>query len=179
MPSSKRLLIPLVSLMMALPAQALAASPAAPGPGGRPSSSALLRSHELWATINVCNAPDQPATVGIRGSMPGDAQAHDRLFMSFRLQYRDPTSKRWVNLAGASANFIDVGAGSAARQGGWSFQLVPVPGKPAFMLRGVVSYQWRNGASVLDTLTRPTSAGRHSLAGADPAGFSAATCLVG
>jgi hypothetical protein len=174
----RSLLVYVVTLATLLPAQALAASTPSPE-GGRASRHALLSSHELWATIDVCSAADQPDTVGIRGSMPGDGQARDKMYMSFRLQYMDVAGKRWVNLAGASSKFIAVGAGSAARQGGWSFQLVPVQGKPAFTLRGVVSFRWRKGASVLDSVTRPTTAGRHSLAGADPAGFSAATCLVG
>jgi hypothetical protein len=139
----------------------------------------LLGSHELWATIDVCSPADQPDTVGIRGSMPADGVAHDRMYMSFRLQYMAPNAKQWINLAGASSKFIPVGSASAARQGGWSFQLVPVPGNPAFTLRGVVSFQWRKGGSVLETISRPSSAGRHSLAGADPVGFSAASCLVG
>jgi hypothetical protein len=32
---------------------------------------------------------------------------------------------------------------------------------------------------LLAQTSRPTSAGRESLAGADPAGFSTATCLIG
>jgi hypothetical protein len=176
--SSKSVLVSLATLAM-LPAQALAASTSPRSASTRASKHALLSSHELWATIDVCSAADQPDTVGIRGSMPGDGQTRDRMYMSFRLQYMDVAGKRWVNLAGASSKFVAVGAGSAARQGGWSFQLVPVPGKPAFALRGVVSFQWRVGAGVIASVSRPTTAGRHSLAGADPAGFSAATCLVG
>ncbi len=42
------------------------------------------------------------------------------------------------------------------------------------MLRGVVSFQWRHGTTVEYTVSRPTTAGHQSLAGADPAGFSAA-----
>jgi hypothetical protein len=179
MRTSKRLLLSLAALVALLPVQALASSPAAAAGARRTSKQALSSSHELWATINVCSAADQPDTVGIRGSMPGDGQTHDRMFMSFRLQYMDPAGKRWVNLTGASSQFIPVGTASAARQGGWSFQLIPVPGKAAFTLRGIVSFQWRNGASVLDSFTRPTSGGRHSLAGADPSGFSTASCLVG
>jgi hypothetical protein len=175
----KSLPVCLATLATLLPASALAASTPSPAGSGRTSRHALLSSHELWATIDVCSAVDQPDTVGIRGSMPGDGQAQDTMFMSFRLQYMDVADKLWVNLAGASSKFIAVGTGSAARQGGWSFQLVPVPGKPAFTLRGVVSFRWRKAAIVVDSVTRPTSAGRHSLAGADPAGFSATTCLVG
>jgi hypothetical protein len=169
----------LAALVALLPAQALGATTPSSPAGGRASRAALGSSHQLWATIDVCSAADQPDTVGVRGSMPGDGPAHDKMYMSFRLQYMDTAGKRWVNLAGAISKYIPVGAGSAARQGGWSFQLVPVPGRPAFTLRGVVSFQWRKGASVLDALSRPSSAGRHSLAGADPTGFSAATCLLG
>jgi hypothetical protein len=141
---------------------------------------ALLRSRELWATIDVCNPADQPDTVGIRGSMPGDKHPHDKMFMSFRLQYQDVTTKKWLDLSsGAVPAFVAVGPGGTVRQGGRSFQLVPKAGKPAFTLRGVVDYQWRRGKTVLQSTSRPTSAGHVSLAGADPAGFSSASCLIG
>jgi hypothetical protein len=140
---------------------------------------ALLHSHELWATIDVCNPPDQPDTVGIRGSMPGDDHAHDKMYMSFRLQYMN-ASKQWVNLAsGASSGFVAVGSGASARQGGTSFELKPVAGKPAVTLRGVVDFQWRKGKTVEVSGAEPTAAGHKSLAGADPTNFSAATCVIG
>jgi hypothetical protein len=170
-----RLLAAVVASLVLLPAQALAAS-SSTRDARRPLAHALLTSRELWATIDVCSPTDQPYYVGIRGSMPGDGQSRDRMYMSFRLQYLDSASGRWVNLAGASSSFVAVGAGRAARQGGRSFQLVP--GKSAFTLRGVVDFQWRRGSTVLQSAARPTTAGHHSLAGADPAGFSAATCPI-
>ena len=92
---------------------------------------ALLHSRELWATIDVCNPADQPDTVGIRGSMPGDKHPRDRMYMSFRLQYQDTTTMKWLDLAsGASPAFVPVGPGGSVRQGGRSFQLVPKAGKP-------------------------------------------------
>jgi hypothetical protein len=139
---------------------------------------ALRVSRELWATIDVCKPADQPNTVGIRGSMPGDGNAHDTMYMSFRLQYLDTTTNQWVNLSKTAPAFVLVGAAKTARQGGSSFELKPVAGQSAFMMRGVVNYQWRHGASVVASLSRPTTAGRQSLAGADPAGFSAATCTI-
>lgn len=155
-------------------------------PGASPTSApnastrALLDSHELWATIDVCDTPKQPDTVGIRGSMPGDGKAHDKLYMSFRLQYLDTTTNAWVDLAsGATPSFVAVGAGATTRQDGTSFTLVPVAGKPAVTLRGVVDFQWRRGGKVLLSAARPTTAGRKSVAGAEPAGFSAATCVIG
>lgn len=140
----------------------------------------LYRSRLLWATIDVCNASDQPNTIGIRGSMPGDGQAHDKMYMRFRLQYMNTTTKHWADLAnGASSGYASVGTGASARQAGRSFQLSPVAGQPAFTLRGVVIFQWRQGTTVVAQTSRPTSGGRESLAGADPAGFSSATCLIG
>jgi len=165
---------------------ALASTGTTPGKSTPPSSKkpnarerALLHSHELWATIDVCNPADQRNTVGIRGSMPGDGQSHDRMYMSFRLQYMN-ASKHWVDLAsGASSGFVAVGGGGSARQGGTSFELKPVAGHPVATLRGVVDFQWRHGRKIVLSTAEPTSAGHESLAGADPAGFSAATCAIG
>jgi hypothetical protein len=165
---------------------ALVSAVAATGQGGTPTAqpgraqaaSTVLQSRQLWATINVCNPKDQPDIVGVRGSMPSDGHQRDRMYMSFRLQYLNTTTKHWVDLAGATPTFIWVGSGSA-RQGGQSFQLMPAAGRPAFTLRGLVEFQWRRGRAVLQSTRRPTTAGHVSLAGADPRGFSAASCQIG
>jgi hypothetical protein len=160
-------------------APALASSTTTKAQTPRARERALLDSHELWATIDVCNPADQRNTVGIRGSMPGDGQAHDKMYMSFRLQYMN-ASKHWVDLSsGASSAFVAVGGGGSSRQGGTSFELKPVAGQPAVTLRGVVDFQWRHGKTITQTAAEPTSAGHKSLAGADPANFSAARCVIG
>jgi len=183
---SKRLLagptvVATLASALALAASAPALATSAPSKAGKPTAAerALLHSHELWATIDVCDPADQPSTVGIRGSMPGDGHAHDSMYMSFRLQYLS-ASGRWVNLAsGASSGFVAVGSGASARQGGTSFELKPVAGRPAVTLRGVVDFQWRHGKTILVSGAEPTAAGHRSLAGADPANYSAATCIIG
>ncbi len=139
---------------------------------------ALLDSPQLWATIDVCNPSDQPDTVGVRGSMPGDDHSKDQMYMSFRLQYMNATTKQWVDLSKTTPSFVAVGAAKTARQGGSSFELKPVTGNAGFTMRGVVSFQWRRGATVEYTVSRPTTAGHQSLTGADPAGFTAATCEI-
>jgi hypothetical protein len=144
-----------------------------------PAQRALVQSPQLWATVDVCNPSDQPNTVGVRGSIPGNGHPKDEMYMRFRLQYLDSSSKLWVDLAhGADSGFVAVGAAKSARQTGRSFQLVPVAGQPAVTLRGVVSFQWRLGSTVKYAISRPTTAGHKSLAGADPAGFSAADCVL-
>lgn len=170
----------LAALALVLPAPALAAGGASHAAGNAAFGPRALRvSRALWATIDVCEPTDQPNTVGIRGSMPGDGQAHDTMYMSFRLQYMNATASQWVDLSKTVPAFVAVGAAKTARQGGSSFELKPVSGQAAFMMRGVVSFQWRHGGTVVASLSRPTTGGHQSLAGADPATFSAATCLIG
>jgi len=177
---SKRLLGCALALALISPVSAATAGPRARAQSlGAPP--ALRLSPALWATIDVCNPADQPDTVGIRGSMPGDKRERDTLFMRFRLQYRLPGSPvRWVDLgSGAASGFVKVGSAKAARQAGWSFQLMPPAGRPATTLRGVVTFQWRRSSQILASVSRATSAGHTSLAGADPSNFSAATCSIG
>jgi hypothetical protein len=181
MATGRGLMIPLALLAALLPAQALARPALPPRARAAASAHALLTSKNLWATIDVCSARDQPDTLGIRGSMPGDGQPRDKMYMSFRLQYLERRTMRWTDLAasGTSTGFLAVGAAGSTRQDGSSFVLLPVAGKPAFTLRGIVDFQWRRGKTVLLSAARPTTAGHESLAGADPAGYSAATCLIG
>jgi hypothetical protein len=133
------------------------------------------RSHELWATINVCNPKDAPNVVGVRGSMPSDGQPKDTMFMRFQLEYYDTTSGKWTELGqSADSGPVRVGAGYSTRQDGRSFTLAS-SSRP-FELRGVVSFEWMRGRRAVYSTQRFTSAAHKSLAGADPAGYSAATC---
>ena len=68
---------------------------------GTPTPQVLMRSRELWATIDVCNSPKQPNTVGIRGSMPGDGKPSDKLYMRFGLEYLDAVNQ-WAALPSSS-----------------------------------------------------------------------------
>jgi hypothetical protein len=141
------------------------------------SMHALERSRALWGTVDVCNPKDQPNTIGIRGSMPGDRHSKDTVYMRFRVQYQDPSSHRWIDVArGADSGLVKVGSAAVTRQDGQSFRFAAA-GQP-FTLRGYVTFQWRRGSSVLGTISKPTDAGHHSLAGADPKNYSAATCRI-
>ena len=166
-------------LAAAIPASAPVSVADARAAGPTTLERALLHSHELWATIDVCSPVDQPDTVGIRGSMPGDRRAGEKMYMSFRLQYMG-AGGQWLDLSGGSgSSFVAVGSAASSRQGGTSFELKPVAGRPAVTLRGVVDFEWRRGRKVLVSGTESTAAGHKSLAGADPADFSAATCVLG
>jgi hypothetical protein len=146
---------------------------------GQPAAHSLLSSRQLWATVDVCGPRDQPHTIGVRGSMPGDGSSRDTLYMRFRVQYLDAASKRWIYISkGADSGWLKVGAADVARQSGRSIQFSHAAGRPAYTLRGVVSFQWKRAGALLLATTRITSAGHRSVAGADPKGYSAATCTL-
>jgi hypothetical protein len=140
----------------------------------------VLSSPELWATVDVCNAPDQPDTVGIRGSMPGDGDPKDDMYIRFQVQYLQIATHAWTNLSqGGESTWMNLGPSSGVRQAGQTFQFGPPPAETAsFTLRGMVDFQWRRGRKVIQSATEITTAGHKSLAGADPAGFSAASCQI-
>jgi hypothetical protein len=139
----------------------------------------LVKAHELWATVDVCNAKDRPHTIGIRGSMPSDGHPKDVMYMRLRVQFLNASTKEWLNFSkGGDSGFEPLGAGAFARQTGLSVLLAPVAGRPPYTLRGYAVFQWRRGTTVVQSATRITTSGHRSLAGADPRGFSAATCRL-
>ena len=137
---------------------------------------ASARESALWATVNVCDTAKQPDTIGIRAAMPGTPKGA-RLSMRFRVQYRDDDGD-WVDVENADSGWRTVGSARGVPvESGWSFSFAR-PSEPV-VLRGVVRFRSRRG----DTLPRQgevaTEAGHRSSAGADPPGYSAATCALG
>jgi hypothetical protein len=129
---------------------------------------------DLWATVNVCDTEAHPDEVGIRASMPGGKRG-TRLVLRFRVQYRDLADGRWRYVEDADSGWRRIGRGRAVREYGWSFV---VAGEGQRILRGVVSYRWVRGRRIVRRERRVTEGGHRSTAGADPTGFSAATCRI-
>lgn len=143
-----------------------------------PKPPALRNGHELWATIDVCSSQGSPL-IGVRGSMPSDGVEKETMYMLFKVQYLDTTTKQWTSLPkGGESKLVKVGSASTTRQAGWTFQLAEPPAGGSFQLRGTVEFQWRKGSKVMLSTTRLTSSGHPSAAGAIPRGFSAATCSI-
>jgi hypothetical protein len=147
----------------------------------KPKGPSIYHSRDLWATINVCNPKDMRNTIGIRGSMPGDGSAKEKMYMRFKVQYLDTNSGRWLDVArNADSGYRFVGpARVQSLQAGRSFVFVPRPGAPPFQMRGEVGFQWRRGSAVLHSASLHTSAPHKSLQGADPPRYTAATCKLG
>jgi hypothetical protein len=140
---------------------ALVAAAAAPGP---------------WATVNVCDTAKHPDAIGIRASMPGTPK-HARLAMRFRVQYRTDSGD-WADVAGADSGWRGLGAaGGDPVESGWSFTFAHSAN--AVTLRGMVRFRTRRPGSAPKVSELATTAGHRSSAGADPPGYSAATCTLG
>jgi hypothetical protein len=149
-------------------ASALGAASALPKPG----------SNAIWATVDVCDTPAHPHAIGIRGSMPGTGDRHETMFMAFAVEYRDRHG-RWQALGGGgSSGFVALGdAASRLRQAGRDFTIATKKAH-TYLLRGVVTFEWRLRGRVVASAVRSTTAGHHASAGADPAGYSASVCSI-
>lgn len=141
-----------------------------------PAAAAAKEPPATWATVNVCDTAKQPDAIGIRASMAGTPKGA-RLSMRFTVQYREADGT-WEDVEDADSGWRNIGTGRGVpAEYGWSFafasRTTPVT------LRGLVKVRWRRG----DTLPRQqevvTEAGHPSKAGADPPGYSAATCSLG
>ena len=132
-----------------------------------------------WATVNICDTAGHPDGIGIRGSMPGGGPGV-RLAMRIVVQYRGPRG-RWRRVGpGGDSGWIDAGSAGVrgTRQAGRTFTVTPPGSGGAYLLRGVVRFQWRRGKTVLRRARALTRGGHAGTAGADPPGYSAATCVV-
>lgn len=151
-----------------------------PPPTAKPAPTShghtIYQSRHLWATVDLCNTATHPHMVGVRGSMPGSGRNSETMYMRFRLQYRDSHGIwRFVG-AGADSGFVAIGASTyKARQGGRDFTIA-LSGSAQYVVRGVVTFEWRRRGHVVRNAQKETTAGHRALAGADPPDYSAAAC---
>jgi hypothetical protein len=160
---------------------ALALSALLPGAAAARGSDSIYQNKRLWATVNVCDTVGHPDSIGIRGSMPGSGDRRETMFMRFQVQYFVAADKSWHNLGeGADSGFVEVGSGKyRTRQSGQTFTITPPrPGSPPHLLRGVVTFEWREGGEVVRRARKRTTSNHPDTKGSDPAGFSAATCTI-
>ena len=138
------------------------------------ASAHSAKADRQWATVNVCDTTKHPNEVGIRASMPGTPRGARRT-MRFRVQWRD--GDRWRYVAGADSGWrrVERAAGLAV-QSGWGFAFAP-PSK-AITFRGVVRFRWVRDGRIVARATEVTENGHRSTAGADPEGYSAASCSI-
>jgi hypothetical protein len=162
-----------------------AATPGIAAPAGGRSAHAPASARDgaaPWATVNVCDTVGHPDGIGVRAWMPGTGDRRDELFMRLQLQFLRRSDDTWHTLGGGGdSGFLDAGSGASrgGHQAGRTFTLSPpADGKPAFVLRGLVTFEWRRGGTVERRARRLTTAGHAGTPGADPDDFSAASCSI-
>jgi hypothetical protein len=145
------------------------------------SADSIYQNKRLWATVNVCDTVGHPDSIGIRGSMPGSGDRAETMFMRFQVQYYTPDDESWHNLGpDGDSGFVEVGSARyRTRQSGQTFTITPPrPGSPAYVMRGVVTFEWRDDGEVTRRARKRTTANHPGTKGSDPAGYSAATCSI-
>jgi len=138
-------------------------------------------SPRLWATVNVCDTAGNPNEIGIRASMPGLKQKAT-LRMRIRVQYLASVDERWHNFDDdprTDSGWITVGKQSrGAAETGLNVRFRPPANGGSHQLRGSVNFRWIRKGKVVARTRRITEPGHRSTVGADPPGYSAATCLI-
>lgn len=170
----------MISLRATLGAIALLAA-LAPAAVGAPATGSILRSKYLWATVNVCDTVGHPDSIGIRGSMPGSGDRREEMFMRFQVQYYTVRDERWNDLGTeGDSGWVDVGtARPRARQAGRTFTITPPrPGSAPYLVRGLVTFEWREDDQVVRRARKRTAANHPKTAGADPPTATASTCSI-
>ena len=151
---------------------AAAVATLAPGAGG---AQAQFRPSP-WATINACDPPAAPGSVGVRVSIPNRRDAAQ--WVRIRIQFFDGTRGAWrVVRSGGDAGFTKLSDGGGRVFGGTTFTFTPPPAGRQIKLRGLVDVEWRRGRRVVDD-ARITTHGNH-LSATDPLlTVSAPTCEI-
>jgi hypothetical protein len=157
----------LLTAVVAAIAALVAIAPSAPAAQFRPSP---------WATINACDPPNAPGSVGVRVSIPNRSDAAQ--WVRIRIQFFDGTRGTWrVVRRGGNGGFVRLSDGGGRVFGGTTFTFSPPAAGNQIKLRGLVDVEWRRGRRVVSSTQIVTHANHRS--GVDPLlAVSQATCVI-
>jgi hypothetical protein len=129
-----------------------------------------------WATVNQCDPPDAPGSVGVRVFVPNRRDAAQ--WIRIRIQFFDGESGSWrVVRSGSEGGFSKLSDGGGRVFGGTTFRFTPPAAGQQLKLRGLVDVEWRRGRRVVSR-AQITTHGNH-LSAIDPLlAVSAPTCVI-
>ena len=139
----------------------------------RSAIDAVEASSSLWATVNVCNSPGKPNSIGIRGQMPA-LGIPASLSMTVQIDYWSAKQKTFLPAPGASQTVSLGDATTGLHQAGVSFPFAPGSG----VLSGSVTFQWERGGTVLATAARQVTSGHPDVDFSSPPHLSAEQCSI-
>ena len=162
----------LLALLAAAASAPAGAARAKPTPKQiRAAVASAERSHDLWATINVCDTKHAVDMMGVRGEMPA-LGFRTNLSMEIRLEFYKFKQQLWTPVPGV-LHTIRLGSfSSGLYQDGFSFSLTPS------LYRGAVTFKWTLAGKVIGTASRTTVRNLRHVDGGDPPGYSHARCQI-
>jgi hypothetical protein len=118
-----------------------------------------------WATVNACDPPQSPGSIGVRVSVPNRRNAAQ--WVRIRIQFFDGRREAWrVARSAGEGRFTKLSDGGGRVLGGTTFSFTPPSAGSRLKLRGLVDVEWRRGRRVLSK-QQVTTRGGHADA-ADP-----------
>lgn len=139
---------------------------------------AHAREPGLWSTINLCDSPSKPGSLGVRVSIPahGTRKHRQQQWLRIRVQWFDGSAWQWLGDTG-DTGYKHVGRGRGTWQGGTTFTFAPPAAGQALILRGIANVQWRTGKKVRGRAQLPTESG-HANPKKPVLATSLATCEI-
>jgi hypothetical protein len=144
--------------------------------GVAPAGAAAQFRPQPWATINACDPPQAPGSVGVRVSVPNRRDAAQ--WARVRVQFFDPALSAWrVVRSGGETGFAKLSDGGSRVTSGTTFTFTQLDAGSHLTLRGLVNVEWRRGRRVLDRAQVVTRGG-HADAQDPLLAVSARTCQI-
>ena len=102
------------------------------------------------------------------------------MFMRFQVQLFDAGERALAQPRRRGLGLRRGGLGAyKTRQSGNTFTITPPrAGAEPYLLRGAVTFEWREDDEVVRHARKSTTAAHPNTAGSDPPGFSSATCTI-
>jgi hypothetical protein len=138
----------------------------------RAAVNAAIHSKQIWSTVNICNSPHHPDTIGIRGQMPS-LGFPSSLYMDVQIDYWNYSAKQFKPDPGVTQTISLGDPSNQIVQGGATFKFNP----PA-VLSGTITFEWKLHGKVIGRKRRATGGGHHSAKYGDPPGYSSNDCFV-
>ncbi len=130
-------------------------------------------SPDLWATVNVCNTPAHPNTIGLRGQMPSLGFAATET-MQIQASYWSFADGKFLPDPGV-VQTVDLGTiKHGLQQGGASFAFQPHAGN----VSGFITFRWLLGRRVVGLAIRTAVLGHPEADFGDPPHYSSFDCVM-
>jgi hypothetical protein len=157
------------------------------GLGASAQAAAAPAPKNLWATVNICDTAAHQNQMGVRASMPGNG-TREGMWMRFHAQFYTAKTRKWADVKGNGVSpWQSMGSARVkSQQAGYTFSFAQPTAGHAFVLRGVVDFQWRikrrtrSGRlrTIIVRTLHANTKGQHPADGADPPNYSSGTCEI-